>query len=106
MKCPCCGGDMPAVIPTTALSAIPMPDSERTILDLAIASYPRAVMTQTITNALWGLRADGGPMEPENGIGVRVHRLNKKIKPVGWRVRAVNNAFHGRRLEPIGDAHA
>lgn len=104
MKCPCCGGDMPAVVPTTALSAIPMPDSERAILDLAVAAYPRAVPTASIVNAIWGRRADGGPLDTDNGIGVRVHRLNKKLRPVGWSVRAVNRSYHGRRLEPLGSA--
>jgi hypothetical protein len=101
MKCPCCGGTMPSIVPTSALSAIPMPDSERAILDLAVAAYPLAVSSAAIINGIWGGRADGGAMDTTNGIGVRVHRLNKKLKPVGWRVVGAKGSWHGRRLEPL-----
>lgn len=99
--CPCCGGELRDAVPVSALSAVPLPDSERAILDLAIAAYPLGVSTAAIVNSIWGTRADGGPMDTKNGIGVRVYRLNAKIKPLGWRVCAVGHAFKGRRLEAI-----
>jgi hypothetical protein len=99
--CPCCGGALREAVPVSALSAVPLPDSERAILDLAIAAYPLGVSTAAIVNSIWGTRADGGPLDTKNGIGVRVYRLNAKIKPLGWRVCAVGHAFKGRRLEPI-----
>jgi hypothetical protein len=98
MKCPCCGGEMPTIIPTTALSSIPMPESERTILALTVAAYPRAVPSAAIVQGIWGHRADGGALDTRNGIGVRVHRLNKRLKPVGWRVASAGGSWLGRRL--------
>lgn len=107
MKCPCCGGDMPAVIPTTALSAITMPDSERAILDLAVAAYPRPVTATALANGVWGHRPDGGPLDTKNGLGVRVHHLNRRIRPLGWRIKAENLGFgYGRRLVKVESADA
>jgi hypothetical protein len=106
MKCPCCGGEMPTVIPTTALSSISMPESERVILDLTVAAYPRAVSSRALTTGIWGHRADGGALDIHNGIGVRVHRLNKRIKPFGWRVSAGGNAWRGRKLVRMEGADA
>lgn len=94
---------MPTVVPTTALAAIPMPDSERAILDLAVKAYPRAVPSSALIVGIWGHRADGGALDTSNGIGVRVHRLNKKLRPVGWHVVGAAGSWHGRRLAPLAE---
>jgi hypothetical protein len=99
--CPCCGGELPSEIPASALSAIPMPESERAILDLAVAAYPKAITSTAIIQGIWGRRADGGALDTRNGIGVRVHRLNKRLRPLGWRVASTGGSWHGRRLEVI-----
>ena len=97
--CPCCGGVMPEQLPVAALEAVPMPESERIILSEMVGAYPLAVTTDVLRNKVWAHDWTGGPLEAANGIGVRVHRLNQRIKPLGWRVNG--HSWNGRKLERL-----
>lgn len=100
IPCPCCGSPMAVPGSLMSLKHVPLPRSERLILDMFIDAFPREVATRSIVNALWGLDPNGGPIDPENNIAVFLSRTNRRLRSLGWRVAAPKGR-NGRVLEAI-----
>lgn len=103
VPCPCCGAPVTAPVALEALRYVRLAPSEAKIVGLFVAAYPASVRTSAITNELWGLDPTGGPDAAANGIAVRIHRINKKIGSLGWRIQSPDGAS-GRaltRLTPV-----
>jgi hypothetical protein len=102
-KCPCCGKELDDAVAATALDAVALPNSQRKLLDALVSRFPRTVPTFAQVDAVWGDRPDGGPDGnlPKH-LAVLAHRINKRIAPLGWRVRGVNGrSLPGRSLVRI-----
>lgn len=99
VPCPCCGAPV-AAVQANGLKAVPMPASERTIVSVLVGAYPELVQTSLLIREVWANDPAGGPLDAQNNISVKVHRINQRIKPYGWRIRG-NGAWHGRRLEQV-----
>lgn len=97
--CPCCGRPLVAAPTPAELVTLPLGDSEREVLGYYVKEYPRPLVTQRVVDRLWQLDPNGGPAEPRNGISVRVHNINRVLKPLGWRIRQHGRAM--RRLERL-----
>jgi hypothetical protein len=89
--CPCCGRAMSVAPGAEALSSLPLGPSEREVLGYYVAQYPRSLPNVRIIGQLWQLDPNGGPTQPRNGLGVRVHHINRALRPLGWRIQP-----HGR----------
>lgn len=47
----------------------------------------RPVTFDELFSLIWGHRADGGPLDPDNIVTIEVHHLRKNLKP-GVRIRS------------------
>lgn len=102
-KCPCCGQALDSDLPAQALGGVPLPNSQRKLLDAVLRTYPRPAPTFVQVDAVWGDRADGGPDGnlPKH-LAVLAHKINDRIRPYGWEMRGqVKKAFSGRYLKRI-----
>lgn len=84
--CPCCGSPMASPPPAAALDTLVLGRSERELLGYYVESYPRALDTERVVSRLWQLDPNGGPTNPRNGICQRVHKINRALRPIGWRL--------------------
>lgn len=85
--CPCCGQPMPAPVRVEQLDFLELTPQQRVILKVFLERYPRQVPKAVLINALWGLDPNGGPLSVDNGISVRVHQLNVRLRPYGWAIK-------------------
>jgi len=104
--CPCCGKPMQGGAPARALSFVKtLTRTEKAMLMALADAYPRVLTAPVLIDAIWGDRADGGPLSASGSLGVMQTRINRKIKRYGWKIAGIRSAEHsgGRRLYAKGE---
>ena len=54
---------------------------------LLAVMFIRSARREELIDALWGDDENGGPLCANNTLNVHVYKLNKKLRPFGWRIR-------------------
>lgn len=86
--CPCCGAESTAQIPPSALAAyIHVTPVQRRVLNVLVRHFGKEVPSETIIDAAYFDREDGGPKDGRNSITVIIHRLRKRLLPYGYTIR-------------------
>lgn len=96
-SCPCCGAALDTV-PYDALRELEIGPNERAVLTVLLDRYPRSVSRDTLVNAVWGDRPDGGPLSAYNILSVTHLKLRSKIEPLGW---TISKSFRGRGMHRL-----
>lgn len=97
--CPCCGHEIAEPLSVDALGSVAMTEAERRLLGFFIRRYPKLSSTDAAIADLYWDNPNGGPLAARNIIEVHVHRINRKITPLGWRIRAAGKS--GRVLARV-----
>ena len=71
----------------STLDTLPLADSERELLGYYVSHYPRPLPTERVIGQLWQLDPAGGPSAARSGISVRVHNINRALRPLGWHIK-------------------
>jgi DNA-binding response OmpR family regulator len=101
--CPCCGRPNISVSEAAAAKAKLTPSEK--VLFLAIAKGRGEVVSlDVIHNAIWGLRADGGPDCSDVIIRRYVCTSRPKLEPLGFSIQNVRGV--GYRLDTVSRAAA
>lgn len=83
VTCPCCGGE------GTISWGFPvaMPPMQQRIYE-AVRFAKRPLSSSQIVNAIYGNRADGGPVWATKSIHVQIWNMNKRLAKVGEKISA------------------
>lgn len=101
VPCPLCGSPMHAQQPLDSLREVSLGGTCGHLLKRAIEAYPGGVKRSQLFAEVWGADPGGGPENPANSISVSMNRVNKVIKPLGWRMFATRSGGGPRyRLLP------
>lgn len=85
-SCPTCGGHLGEAAKIDDVRAALTRPAWRTIFDLLARAPGRSVMRDTLIEALYGDRADGGPERADHVIKAHVSQLRRIIEPFGWTI--------------------
>ncbi len=93
--CPCCGRKAALDQIRINLAArsvargdvtIRYPQTTFVLAQLLLAASPRHISNDEMVEALWGHRSDGGPVQAEQQIAVRIMALRTSLPKMGLRV--------------------
>lgn len=104
MKCPCCGHNATEVS-LEALDFVYLTPQERRIVHTLADVYPRRLSAEQIADRVYADDPDGGPIGARKSIGVHLHRLRKKIQPMGWTAGSIAWG-HGIGLSRVAHGNA
>lgn len=85
VPCPCCGALLDAADPA-ALVHVVTPQGRR-ILERMLAGNGGPVASESLIDACYGHRPDGGPLNAKRVIQALICQNNARLRPYGWRIR-------------------
>lgn len=93
MKCPCCQQELPRHQHLEFYYPDVIYDGKIARLHpfefkILQAGYRRRLSTMELADCVYADRADGGPTNINDTLGVTVYRMNKKLAPLGLRYRS------------------
>lgn len=82
------------------VATIALTPTQRRIADRLAQSFGRFVGNDALLAAMYGNRADGGPMTAQTVLKVEIHRLRKRLAHTELTIESSGRAaaFDGRRL--------
>ena len=84
--CPACGGHIGEAAPIETVREAVTAPVKKVIFDMLARRVGRAVLKDSIIDAVYGNRADGGPETASTTIQVQVCQLRRIIEPFGWTI--------------------
>lgn len=103
--CPTCRRPMDAVPSVASLSEAVMDTHQRMIVAELAKAYPRSMTAETIADAIYRHRVDGGPESALQVVRVLISRLRRILPEYGWTIsggRGGRGNVGHYRLEPAG----
>lgn len=102
-SCPCCGGHLGEAAPLEFIRDHIAIGHQKRIFDRLSSRVGREFAKESLIDAMYGDRSDGGPMHAENIVSIEVGRLRKTLERFGWSLISKgrgtgNKAFY--RLTP------
>lgn len=80
--CKCCGQTLPAIEGVEIVLSAGL----RNLVQTVRLAGPHGIDTNRLFDKLYDGDLDGGPLSGHKALHVRVHQVNKRLRPHGWRI--------------------
>lgn len=84
--CPCCDREMQSPVGVKDLAYAGLAPQEKIVLDALIKAHPKPATMRSLVSSLYDMASDGGPLNPEQVVRVRVLALRKRLMAFGWTI--------------------
>lgn len=93
--CPCCRGFIGEAAPVEYLQDAVVGGLQTKIIIELINRQTRPIRMDALIDRCFEDDPNGGPDDPANSITVAIHKLRKRISPLGWHIERTGGGGRG-----------